>query len=205
MLDSVASQAAATSVVLGETTALIENAKVLEDDNLSRAEQVEAWVDNQIKSGFIKEEDREKLIKDNLGIFEALGEDVTIPVGVKPEDGAANSIAEQVGPVEIPVQLTFGGGIGGAGGGGGGGMVDLLSEFMRPRMYANGIHSVPIDGMLARLHKGEQVVPAREVSSRNFSSNLYIENMNMNGGLSADALAARIAGRNRRIMAGYGS
>lgn len=203
ILDSVASQAAATSVVLGETTALLENAKVLEDDNLSRAEQVEAWVDNQIKSGFIKEEDREKLIKDNLGIFEALGEDVTIPVGVKPEDNAAESIAEQVGTVQVPVQLVFGGG--GAGGGGGGGMVDLLSEFMRPRMYANGIHSVPYDGMLARLHKGERVVPAREVASRNFSSNLYVENMNMNGGLSADALAASIASRNRRVMAGYGS
>ena len=127
------------------------------------------------------------------------------PVKVEPEveEGAANSIAEQVGTVEVPVQLTFGGG--GAGGGGGGGMVDLLSEFMRPRIYANGIHSVPYDGMLARLHKGERVVPAREVSSRNFSSNLYVENMNMNGGLSADALAASIASRNRRVMAGYGS
>ena len=29
--------------------------------------------------------------------------------------------------------------------------------------------------------------------------------MNMNGGLSADALAASIASRNSRIMAGYGS
>lgn len=127
------------------------------------------------------------------------------PVKVEPEveEGAANSIAEQVGEVKVPAQLVFGGS--GAGGGGGGGMVDLLSEFMRPRLYANGIHSVPYDGMLARLHKGERVVPAREVSSRNFSSNLYVENMNMNGGLSADALAASIASRNRRVMAGYGS
>ena len=205
MLDSVASQAAATSVVLGETTALLENAKVLEDDNLSRAEQVEAWVDNQIKSGFIKEEDREKLIKDNLGIFEALGEDVTIPVGVKPEDNAAEQISEQVGTVEVPAQLVFGGGIGGAGGGGGGGMVDLLSEFMRPRMYANGIHSVPYDGMLARLHKGERVVPAREVQSRSYNSNLYVESMIMNNGTDAAGLAAAMAAAQRRTMSGYGS
>ena len=71
--------------------------------------------------------------------------------------------------------------------------------------FANGTWSVPYNGMLARLHKGERVMPAREVASRNFSSNLYVENMNMNGGLSADALAAAIAGRNRRMMAGYGS
>lgn len=74
-----------------------------------------------------------------------------------------------------------------------------------PGNNANGLWSVPYDGYLARLHKGERVVPAREITSRNFSSNLYVENMNMSGGLSADALAAAIASRNSRIMAGYGS
>ena len=206
MLDSVASQAAATSVVLGETTALIENAKVLEDDNLSRAEQVEAWVDNQIKSGFIKEEDREKLIKDNLGIFEALGEDVTIPVGVKPEDGAAESITEQVGTVEINGVLHIvdaeGNDIGDLGDYS---ATEYIGGHGKRRKKANGIWSVPYDGYLAELHRGERVVPAREIASRSFSSNLYVENMNMNGGLSADALAASIASRNRRVMAGYGS
>jgi hypothetical protein len=49
------------------------------------------------------------------------------------------------------------------------------------------------------------VVPAREIASRSFSSNIYVENMNMGGGMSADALAATIAARNRRMMAGYGS
>jgi hypothetical protein len=71
--------------------------------------------------------------------------------------------------------------------------------------FANGTWSVLYDGMLARLHKGERVMPAREVQSRNFSSNLYVENMNMSGGMTADALAAAIASRNSRIMAGYGS
>ena len=70
--------------------------------------------------------------------------------------------------------------------------------------FANGLSYVPYDGMLARLHKGERVVPARE-AGRNFSSNLYVENMNMNGGLSADAMASAIASRNWRVMAGYGS
>ena len=127
------------------------------------------------------------------------------PVKVEPEveEGAANSIAEQVGTVEVPVQLTFGGG--GAGGGGGGGMVDLLSEFMRPRIYANGIHSVPYDGMLARLHKGERVVPAREVASRSYNSNLYVESMIMNNGTDAAGLAAAMAAAQRRTMSGYGS
>ena len=71
--------------------------------------------------------------------------------------------------------------------------------------FANGLWSVPWDGYPAILHKGERVVPAREVgSSRNFSSNLYVENMNMNSGMDADGLAARIAAANRRTMAGFG-
>ena len=71
--------------------------------------------------------------------------------------------------------------------------------------HANGLPYVPYDGYLAMLHKGERVVPAREIAGRSFSSNLYVENMNMGGGMDADALAAAIAGRNRRMMAGYGS
>ena len=71
--------------------------------------------------------------------------------------------------------------------------------------HANGIWYVPWDGYPAILHKGERVTPAREMAARSFSSNLYVENMNMGGGMDADALAAAIAGRNRRMMAGYGS
>ena len=74
-----------------------------------------------------------------------------------------------------------------------------------PVSNANGLWSVPFDGYTSVLHKGERILPAREVSSRTFSSNLYVENMNMSGGMTADALAAAIAGRNRRMMAGYGS
>lgn len=74
------------------------------------------------------------------------------------------------------------------------------------RIYANGIYSVPFDGMFAVLHKNERVVPARAMSgSRMFNSNLYIENMNMNNGQDADGLAARIAAANKRTMSGFGS
>ena len=121
------------------------------------------------------------------------GED--IPVEVKPTvpEDAAKSIAEQTGVVTIPAVLSVGGGAGGAG----------VNFGM---LKANGIWSVPYDGYLAKLHKGERVVPAREVnSSRNFSSNLYIESMYMNNGQDAEALASRIAAANKRTMNGYGS
>ena len=71
--------------------------------------------------------------------------------------------------------------------------------------YANGIHSVPYDGMLARLHKGERVMPAREVQSRSFNSNLYVESMIMNNGTDAAGLAAAMAAAQQRTMIGYGS
>lgn len=71
--------------------------------------------------------------------------------------------------------------------------------------HANGLPFVPFDGYHALLHKGERVVPAREITSRNFSSNLYIESMYMSSGMDADGLAAAIAARNQRVMAGFGS
>jgi hypothetical protein len=72
--------------------------------------------------------------------------------------------------------------------------------------FANGLWSVPWDGYPAILHKGERVVPAREVgSSRNFSSNLYVESMIMNNGTDAEGLAAAMAAAQRRTMSGYGS
>ena len=111
-------------------------------------------------------------------------------------DGAAESIAEQVGQVEIPVSLVLSG-----------------SNPLGPRInladllghHANGLSYVPYDGYLAALHKGEMVVPAREISSRNYSSNLYVESMIMNNGTDAQGLAAAMVAAQRRTMAGYGS
>lgn len=112
-----------------------------------------------------------------------------LPADIKSET-TAEDIAGQVGTVELKAKLTgFWGTIfGGADG-----------------EHANGLPFVPRDNYLALLHKGERVMPAREAASRNFSSNLYVENMHMAGGVSAAALAAEISARNRRLMVGYGA
>ena len=160
---------------------------------------VEAMTDEQyenfhnmmerIASGdhFYSQEDQEALAQ---AINDAItaAENIMTPeinAEVKVPDDTAAQVSQQVGTVLLDGKVVTG----------------RNGE----ELFANGIWHVPYDGMLARLHKGERVMPAREVQSRNFSSNLYVENMNMNGGLSADALAASIASRNSRIMAGYGS
>lgn len=129
-------------------------------------------------------------------VFEKLEKELgLVPIEVDPKvkEGANASISEEIGTVEVPVKFVFGG------------EPVPGPAYLPRRKKANGIWDVPYDGYLASLHKGERVMPAREVSSRSFSSNLYVENMNMGGGMSADALAATIAARNRRMMAGYGS
>lgn len=118
---------------------------------------------------------------------------VTIETQPVAPDDAAEQIAGEIGTVTVPVALVPQ-------------SQNWLPSYMQGfGNHANGLPFVPYDGYLARLHKGERVVTAREAASRSFSSNLYVENMNMSGGLSADALAAAIAGRNRRMMTGYGS
>ena len=135
-------------------------------------------------------------------------------VKVKPEavDGSSALISEQIGAVTVPViPVVTGGGGGGSvssSSGGGRGFVTWdpgpAGMLLRGRMYANGIWDVP-DTRLALLHPGEQVRPARDVASRNFSSNLYVESMIMNNGTDAAGLASAMAAAQRRTMSGYGS
>ena len=101
-------------------------------------------------------------------------------------DNAASEIGTAIGPV--PVTLVFGG---------------FGANVVMPQ--ANGIWSVPRDNYLAALHKGERVVPAREVQSRSYNSNLYVESMIMNNGTDAAGLASAMAAAQRRQMSGFGS
>ena len=80
---------------------------------------------------------------------------------------------------------------------------EVTGDFGTP--HANGLWSVPFDNYPALLHRGERVVPAREVSSRSYNSNLYVEKMIMNNGADAQGLANAMAAANRRRMSGYGS
>ena len=121
----------------------------------------------------------------------------TVPVEITPEapEDSAAKLAEQIGTVTVYVEPILG---------------DLVNNTEKRRNshipgHANGLQFVPYDGYLAMLHKGEQVVPARQVASRNFTSNLYFENVNVNNGQDAEGLAARITAQQRREMSGYGS
>lgn len=131
-------------------------------------------------------------------------EPIEIPTEPAVLDNAAEDIAAQVGTVTVPAQLVFSGA--GYGGSIGGGTFDLLRNLngFSNRFHANGLWSVPFDGYPAILHKGERVMSAREVGSRTFSSNLYVNNMTMNNGQDAEGLASAIAARNRETMRGFG-
>jgi len=114
---------------------------------------------------------------------------IKIPAEMDLGENPAGAIEQDIGTVTVPVKLVpssrFGDNVDGE--------------------FANGTWSVPYDGFLARLHRGERVMPAREVTARNYSSNLYVESMYMNGGADADGLAAAMAAAQRRTMSGYGS
>ena len=121
------------------------------------------------------------------------GSPVPVEVEPTPEEGAAEKVAEQVGTVVLPVDFQI--------------RSDYanISGYIRKMMgYANGLPYVPNEG-LYHLHRGERVVPAREVASRSYNSNLYVESMYMNGGTDAAGLAAAMAAAQRRQMSGYGS
>jgi hypothetical protein len=145
-------------------------------------------------------------------LFEvAINGDNPIPVQTEPEvpENAAEAISKVIGPVTVPVVLSVRNGAG-YGGSTGGGTMSLLADIGNGSVgrfghHANGIWSVPFDGYPAILHAGERVVPAREVSSRSYNSNLYVEKMIMNSGADAQGLADAMASANRRRMSGYGS
>lgn len=124
--------------------------------------------------------------------------DIKPVVEVQPEapEGSAADIAAQIGTVTVYVEPIVG---------------DPVNNTDKRRRnagiipgYANGIAYVP-DTRLAWLHQGEQVRPAREVTSRNYSSNLYVEKMYMGGGTDARGLADEMAAAQRRQASSYGN
>ena len=125
---------------------------------------------------------------------------INLPVKADVIDDAAD-LAAEIGTVDVPVRLVLSGA--GYGGSVGGGVFDLMLDMFG--RHANGLWSVPFDNYPALLHRGERVVPAREVSSRSYNSNLYVEKMIMNNGTDAQGLAAAMAAAQRRRMSGYGS
>ena len=122
-------------------------------------------------------------------------EGIEVPVDLKTDGDAAQEIAAQVGTVTVPATLdwrpSYMQGYGQQTPGWGG--------------HANGLPFVPSDGYLAILHRGERVMTASQNRTYTANSNLYIENMNMGGGMDAQALAAAMSAQNRRISAGFGS
>ena len=157
------------------------------------------------------------LLQNVTDALAGLNKKAEVPVEPKVDAEANDSVAQQIGPVTVPVipVVTGGGGGGSSSGGsssssgGGRGFVTWdpgpAGMILRGRMFANGLPFVPWDGFIAKLHKGERIMPAAENRNYTANSNLYIENMNMSGGMDAQALAAAMSAQNKRISAGFGS
>ena len=136
---------------------------------------------------------------EDIDLTEWLNEHEPPKVIIQPEapEGSAADIAAQIGTVTVYVEPIVG---------------DPVNNTDKRRRnglsgipgYANGIQFVP-DTRLAWLHPGETVTPARQVTSRNYSSNLYVEKMIMNNGTDARGLADEIAAAQRRQAGGFGS
>ena len=148
---------------------------------------------NIVLNPSISDEEAIQKLEDELGF-----KPVEIPADLVAQPDAAENLAGQIGAVEVPVVFVTTTG-------------DPIKKGRTPNRnglgglgHANGLPFVPMDGLYF-LHQGEEVRTAREVASRNFTSNLYVENMNMNNGQDAEGLAQRVAAENRRVMSGYGS
>ena len=187
----------ATKAVLDTSFALIENSRILADKTLSREEQLTQWADAQVAAGFIRAEDRDRVIAGNSVLFLAVPE---------VEENASEDVSAQIGEVPVAVRPYVPGAYsappgdthGGIGGGGPG-----SSTYYS--MHANGLPWVPRDGYIAMLHRGERVMTAQENRSYTYNSNNYFGTVNLNNGMEIDALCDSIDRHNRRQHAGYGS
>ena len=133
---------------------------------------------------------------EDIDLSKWLDENEAPKVIIQPEapENSAADIAAQIGTVTVYVEPIIG---------------EPVNNTNKRRRntgipgYANGIKFVP-DTRLAWLHPGEEVKTAREVSSRNYSSNLYVEKMVMNNATDARGLADEMAAAQRRTISGFG-
>lgn len=118
-------------------------------------------------------------------------------------DAFVAAAKKEIGTIEVPVQLVFGGGSTS----GGGGLTYLFDQHsgLLGKYHANGLWNVPWDGYPAILHRGERVLTARENRQYTYNSNNYFGNVNLNNGLEIEALTESIDRRNRRQRSGYGA
>lgn len=88
-------------------------------------------------------------------------------------------------------------------------LLKQLGPFVIPANVAivgvQDISGVQMNSFLSGMGFGSGGNPSPGLTPANFSSNLYVENMNMNNGMDAAGLAARMAAAQRRISAGYGN
>ena len=136
-----------------------------------------------------------ELVQDITDAFAEYANKAKVPVEVQLPENVQSEISEQIGTVTVYVEPILGGT---------GYTKRTPRRSPSPFGFANGLPNVPFDGFYF-LHQNEQVMPAREVASRNFSSNMYVEKMIMNNGQDAEGLASRIAAENQRVMSGFGS
>lgn len=123
------------------------------------------------------------------------GHGIAVPVEPVAPDNSAEIIKEDIGTVQVPVQLvvknrrdSFG----------------LVDSFLGGS-HANGLPYVPFDGYLGILHRGERILPASQNKSYTYNNNTYFGSVNLHNGLEVDALTDSIARNNKRKSRGYGS
>ena len=117
----------------------------------------------------------------------------------KAPEGAAASIAEQIGTVRVPVVLSMNTGISAGAAAVAGAMAGMIQG-----RHANGLPFVPNDGYLAILHQGERVLTASQNRQYTYNTHNYFGNVNLNNGQDIENLCDRIDVHNQRQAAGYG-
>ena len=126
------------------------------------------------------------LVENMKKALDADGNGLQLPVEPILPDNAAQLISDEIGTVQVPVELVNS-------------LAGIDGE------HANGLPFVPYDGYIAALHRGERVLPASQNKSWNVYNNTYFDRTQVSGGVDADGLAARIAAAQQRALSAVGS